>query len=205
PIVADAWSANYGWTRAKVKLPEVPDGDYRLHAAFDTGAGHLDVEVAVPLYTPARVHVITDRPLYEPGNTVRFRAVVLNARDLGPLDGRPGRWIVKNPSGEVLLEEKAPAGDWGIAARTFPLDHAAPPGQWHVVWESGDANDDVAFTVEPFTLPRFRVDATADKAFYQPGDKPTIKGAVVYSSGAPVANAGLDITWDIAGDWPPPV
>jgi len=42
-IPADAWFANSGWMRAKVKLPEVPDGDYRLHAAFDTGAGHLDV------------------------------------------------------------------------------------------------------------------------------------------------------------------
>jgi hypothetical protein len=205
PLPADGWIASYGWTRAKLKLPDVPDGDYRLHAAFDTGAGHLDLEVALPLYTPARVHVITDRPLYEPGNTVRFRAVVLNARDLAPLDGRPGRWIVKNPSGEVLLEEKAPAGDWGIVAGTFPLDHAAPTGQWHIAWESADASDDVAFTVEPFTLPRFRVDATADKAFYQPGDKPAIKGSVVYSSGAPVANAGVDITWDISGDWPPPV
>ena len=118
----------------------------------------------IPLYTPARIHVITDRPLYEPGNTVRFRAVVLRARDLAPLDERPGMWVVTDPNGEVLLEEKAPAGDWGVVAGTFPLDKGAPTGTWKVAWRSADASDEVAFTVEPFTLPRFRVEAAADQA-----------------------------------------
>ena len=37
-----------------------------------------------------------------------------------------------------------------------------------------------------------------------PRDTPAIKGKVLYSSGAPVANAKLDIEWQIGGDWPPP-
>lgn len=188
-----------------VKIPEVPDGDYKLHASYVTRLGPGELDVAIPLYTPARVHVITDRPLYEPGNVVKFRAVVLRARDLAPLDGRPGRWVVKDPNGEVLLEEKAPATEWGVVAGTFPLDKAAQTGDWHISWESAAAVDDVTFKVEPFKLPRFRVDATPDKAFYQVGDKPVVKGAVLYSSGAPVANAKLEIAWTINGDWPPPL
>lgn len=200
PLVAGTWSGG----TATVRLPEVPDGDYQLHAHYETKLGPGELEVPVPLYTPARVHVITDRPLYEPGNVVKFRAVVLRARDLAPIDGRPGRWVVKDPNGEVLLEEKAPATAWGVVAGSFPLDKGAPTGDWHVAWESGSAVDDVAIKVEPFKLPRFRVDATADKAFYQVGDKPTIRGAVLYSSGAPVANAKLEIAWTSAGEWPPP-
>jgi hypothetical protein len=149
--------------------------------------------------------VITDRPLYEPGNVVKFRAVVLRARDLAPLDGRPGMWTIRDPQGEVLLEEKAAAGDWGVVSGTFPLDKGAPTGAWRVSWVSNDAVDEVPFTVEPFTLPRFRVEAAASRPFYQPGDNPSMKGAVLYSSGAPVAKANLDIQWDFAGDWPPPL
>jgi hypothetical protein len=118
PVPTEGWSHG----RATITLPDVPDGDYKLRATFATRLGPGEVTVALPLYTPARVHVLTDRPLYEPGNTVRFRAVALRARDLAPLDGRPGRWIVKNPDGDVLLEEKAPAGDWGVVAGSFPLD-----------------------------------------------------------------------------------
>src|SRR2546426_972365 len=82
-----------------------PDGDYQLRARYRTHLGPGEVSLPLALYTPARVHVITDRPLYEPGNTVRFRAVVLRARDLAPLDARPGTWVVKDPDNEVVLEE----------------------------------------------------------------------------------------------------
>lgn len=188
----------------ELALPEVPDGDYKLHATYETKLGKGEVDVPLPLYTPARVHVITDRPLYEPGNVVKFRAIVLRARDLSPIDGRPGKWQLKDPSGEVMLEEKAPAGEWGVVAGSFPLDKGAPTGNWKIAWVSNDAIEEVPFTVEPFTLPRFRVEASTDKPFFTSGEVPAMKGAVIYSSGAPVAGAKLDIEWQIDGAWPPP-
>jgi len=204
-IAGVAWDAAGTAMTGKVTLPDVPDGDYQLHARYETTLGAGEVVLPLALYTPARIHVLTDRPLYEPGNTVRFRAVVLRANDLAPLDHRPGTWVVTSPDNEVLLEEAAPAGDWGVVAGSFPLDKAARTGTWKVAWRSAEAIDEVPFTVEPFTLPRFRVDAVAGKPFYRAGDAPVIKGAVRYASGAPVAAARLDITWDIAGDWPPPL
>jgi hypothetical protein len=204
PVASKGWSAKDGLTTGKVTLPEVPDGDYHLRVTYRTKLGPGEVDVPLPLYTPARIHVITDRPLYEPGNLVRFRAVVLRARDLVPLDGRPGMWVVKNPEGETLLEEKAPAGPWGVVAGTFPLDGEAATGDWKVSWVSADATDEVPFHVAPFTLPRFRVEATADKPYYRPREQPTLRGSVTYSSGAPVSGADLVIQWESSGDWPPP-
>ena len=205
PLAPDKWTTAGDVTHGRLALPEVPDGDYRLRAKYRTRVGPGELEAELPLYTPARVHVITDRPLYEPGNTVRFRAVVLRARDLAPLDGRPGVWTVRDSSGEVLLEEKAAAGEWGVVEGSFPVDRGATTGEWRVAWSSAAASDEVPFTVEPFTLPRFRVEAEPDKAFYQPLDKPVIRGAVVYSSGAPVANARLELAWRVDGAWPPPL
>ncbi len=205
PLIVEPWKLVGGEQTGKLTLPlDLPDGDYKVHAVFETHLGKAEVDVPVPLYTPARIHIITDRPLYEPGNVVKFRAVVLRARDLVPLDGRPGKWVVRDPDGETLLEEKAPAGDWGVVAGSFPLDRQARTGAWRVSWVSADAVEEVPFTVQPFVLPRFHVDATADKGFYQAGDKPVIRGQVVYSSGAPVAAARLEITWTAGGDWPPP-
>ena len=206
PLAVKKWSHSHGQASAQLALPEVPDGDYKLRASYRTTLGAGEVEAALPLYTPARVHVITDRPLYEPGNLVRFRAVVLRARDLVPLDKRPGMWVVRDPNNEVLLEEKAAAGDWGVVSGTFPIDKGAQVGSWRVAWVSADATDEVAFTVEPFTLPRFRVDASTPLPYYRPGDSPAIRGAVLYSSGAPVANANLEIQWFVASEqgWPPP-
>ncbi|MEM9490183.1 MAG: MG2 domain-containing protein, partial [Myxococcota bacterium] len=202
--INDKWQLQFGQARARLVLPEVADGDYSLRARVSSKVGESSVDLPLPLYAPARIHLLTDRPLYEPGNEVKFRALVVRARDLSPIDDRPGTWIVTDPEGEVLLEEKAPAGPWGVVAGSFPLDRQATVGQWSVTWRSGDDESNAPFTVEPFTLPRFRVEAAPDRPFYQPGQTPTISGLVVYSSGAPVVGAELAITWNTFGDWPPP-
>ena len=106
--------------RARVTLPALPDGDYKLRARVTTPLGTGTVEAPLGLYAPARVHVLTDRPLYEPGHQVRFRAVVLRAKDLAPIDGRPGTWFITDPSGEVVLEQRVTGGPLGRGGRGLP-------------------------------------------------------------------------------------
>src|SRR4051812_8347060 len=202
----------HGWTTgddetrfADVAVPAVPDGDYRLIARVKSPVEDTTAEVTVPLYAAAKVHTLTDRPLYEPGQQVKFRAVVLRASDLSPLDGRPGRFVITDPNGETFLDESAPAGPWGVASGSFPLDRAAGAGVWTVGWRSGDAWGQAQFEVRPFTLPRFRADASAERPFYAAGDRPLIRGEVVYSSGAPVPNAQIAVEWSSSGEWPPPL
>ncbi|AKQ69268.1 alpha-2-macroglobulin domain protein [Myxococcus hansupus] len=202
----EAWQRSVDTHRlsAKVLLPEVPDGDYQLRARVTTPVGTDTVDAALPLYSPARAHVLTDRPLYEPGHEVLFRAVALRSKDLSPLDGRPGTWRVKDPSGEVVLEERAPAGPWGVVAGRFPLDRGAPQGWWSVSWSSGAVEAQAPFQVKPFTLPRFRVDVRSARPFWRAEDVPVVEGQVVYASGAPVSDVEVALTWNVQGDWPPP-
>ncbi|MBI3182597.1 MAG: hypothetical protein HYZ28_10720 [Myxococcales bacterium] len=205
PLVPEkGWTDDGAGKLASVVLPKVPDGEYVLRARVKSSLGESSHDLPLPLFAPARVHVITDRPLYEPGNTVKFRAVGLRARDLAPLDGRPGTWMVMDPSGEVLLEELAPAGEWGVVSGSFPLDRGAATGNWTVRWSSGGASGDSSFRVQPFTLPRFRVEAEPAKPFYGRHERPVLRGVVRYSSGAPVPKAALSIDWSVAGEWPPP-
>jgi hypothetical protein len=198
------WAVEGQQQAATLTLPELNDGDYLLRARVKSSLGDAQLELPLPLYAPARIHVITDRPLYEPGNTVKFRAVALKGSDLTPLDGRPGLWRVYDGNGELLLEEKGGAGAWGVCSGSFPIDPGAQSGSWRVEWLSGGAVGTRAFTVKPFTLPRFNVVASAAKPFYRRGERPTLKGDVRYSSGAPVANAKLELSWSLAGEWPAP-
>ena len=203
-------SAKKGWSKsgaalgAEVALPKVNDGDYKLRTHITSPIGEQTLDLPLALYTPARVHVLTDRPLYEPGNTVQFRALALKAADLTPLEERPGTWRVQDPQGTVLLEERAPTGPWGVVSGTFPLDRGAMSGEWTVTWDSGGQSQSKSFSVRPFTLPRFRVEAEALKPYYRRGERPVLKGSVTYSSGAPVANAKVELRWSVGGGWPAP-
>lgn len=201
----DGWKKVGGTLTAELALPKVNDGDYTLRTRVTSPLGEETLDLALPLYTPARIHVLTDRPLYEPGNTVKFRALALKANDLTPLEQRPGTWVVTNALGEVLLEEKAASGEWGVVSGSFPIDRGAQSGEWTVTWRSGSDSQSRTFTVKPFTLPRFRVEASTAKPFYRRGERPVLKGSVKYSSGAPVANAKVELKWQVAGAWPAPL
>ena len=148
--------------------------------------------------------MLTDRPLYQPGNTVQLRSVVFRAADFVPLGSRPGRFRITDPNGDLLLDERADADAWAVASRSFPIDPLATPGDWTVSWVSGDARGDARFRVEPFELPRFRIEASAEAPFYRIGETPRVEGRVTYSSGAPVSGADLAITWSSSGEWPVP-
>lgn len=188
----------------RITLPkDLKDGDYTLRVKASTRAGDVVVDAPLPVFAPARVHVLTDRPLYEPGHTVKFRALLLRARDLVPLDGRPGTWSVVDPQNITVLQERAAAGDFGIVDGELPLDKSSTVGTWHVRYQSGDAVDDVTFEVKPFELPRFSVDVSAAKPFYRARQEPRLRIQVASAAGAPVA-AALDLEWTSDGAWQPP-
>ncbi len=187
-----------------ITLPkDLGDGDYVLSATVTSAAGSAVAKAPLAIYAPAKIHVVTDRPLYEPGNTMMFRAVVVRARDLAPLDGRPGRFIVTDPSGVVVLDERRPAGEFGIADGDIPLDKSAPEGVWRIAYVSGDAKDEVSVDVRPFTLPRFTVSVEGDKAFYGAGDVAKVAISAKTAAGVPMA-AKVRLDWRVTGPWPAP-
>lgn len=205
PLSCTEESESRGARACQLELPqEIPDGDHILRVRVDTPLEDPVVEVRVPLYAPAHVHVLTDRPLYEPGNVVLFRSLTLRRGSLEPLDSRPGSWVVTNPHGEVLLEERLPGGEWGIEQSSFPLAMDAQPGTWTVAWSTGADSGSASFEVRPFTLPRFTVEARPQQSWYAPGEAPMVRGVVNYTSGAPVQGATVEVSLRGDGVWPPP-
>lgn len=189
---------------AELQLPSVPDGDYKLRAELDTPAGPATVESRLPLYKPALAHVLSDAPLYKPGQTMKFRAVLLDQHELKPLEERPMIWRVLDPTGDVVLEEKSKTGRYGVAASTFPLDNQAANGTWKIQVQSGDTTDEVAVEVRPFQLPRYTVEAQSAQPWWGVGETPEVNVTVRYTSGAPVANAPVAVRASASGAWPPP-
>ncbi len=190
----------------EMKLPEVPDGDYRLRATVDSGFETVEVDADLRLYAPALVHLMTDRPLYKPGQEVLLRSAVLRRTDSTPIGGRPGTWTIRAPDGTEMLVEKVPTDDWGVSATTFPLDSGATVGTWTAQYTTGDDVDQVTFAVRPFELPRFTVELKPDERWYGPNDDITVTGTARYTSGAPVANSEVTIDLSrVSGRWPMPL
>lgn len=190
----------------QVKLPEVADGTYTLRATVEAGFETLTVDAELPLFTPALVHLLTDRPLYKPGQDVLLRAAVLARTDATPIEDRPGVWTVTSPDGTRMLEEKARTDAWGVVPTTFPLAVDAEEGIWSATYTTGSDSRTIRFDVRPFELPRFTVELASDQPWYTTSDGISVTGTARYTSGAPVASARVDL--DLAhvdGRWPMPL
>lgn len=199
-----SWSGGEG--RLEVKVPDVADGDYRLRANVDAGFEAVDVDVELPLYRPALVHVMSDRPLYKPGQEVLLRSAVLRRRDSKPIAERPGTWRITDPSGIEMMVEKLPTDGFGVSATTFPLDGEAQVGTWHAQYRTGSDSDTIAFEVKPFELPRFTVELASDRPWYAADEPVKITGTARYTSGAPVRNASVELQLGVTeGRWPLPL
>ncbi len=209
-VLHSRWGSGWDWVElgvqeASVMLPEaLPDGDYILRARAEGPRGSMTVDAPLPLFRPALEHLLTDAPLYRPGQVVKARAVLLEAGSLAPALQRPGRWQVYDPSGELAYEEKDNTGATGVADFTFPLADDAPVGVWTVGLQSGDVNTRRSFEVREFRLPRFTVELTPDRAWFGPASGLGLNGVARYTSGAPVQDGPVRLTLRTDGDWPPP-
>lgn len=144
-----------------------------------------------------RTFVVTDRPVYRPGDTVNYRVWIgrpdyLASVDSGP-DAQPSEFAHKefkvelyDARGDKLATKRLTADQYGALAGTLPTTEAATLGVYRIdVVGFGSGG----FRVEEYRKPEFEV-------FVDAPDEPTRLGETFdtvvranYYSGAPVAGA----------------
>ncbi len=143
----------------------------------------------------AKAYVISNQPVYRPGQTVKFQAWVRRADYGDGNDGKGGsRYAnhsfnveIHNPKGEKLFSEALKADEYGGVSAEVTLDKNADLGLYHVnITGIGGGGQ---FRVEEYKKPEFEVSVETPTEAGRLGDKfkATIKAE--YYFGAPVANA----------------
>ncbi|NXX86796.1 CO4 protein, partial [Urocolius indicus] len=145
----------------------------------------------VGLGAPRGVILIqTDKPLYAPRQTVRFRIFSLDP-DLRP-NSQPVLITITNPLGARVREgQRVPHGP--VLSDQMVLPDIAPPGTWRVEAQlvaSPDTRGAAAFDVRPYVLPGFSVRAVPDRPFlllqHEPSPSLRLRLHARYTEGAPV-------------------
>ncbi|XP_061845605.1 complement C4-B-like [Colius striatus] len=145
----------------------------------------------VGLGAPRGVILIqTDKPLYAPRQTVRFRIFSLDP-DLRP-NSEPVLITITNPLGARVREgQRVPHGP--VLSDQMVLPDIALPGTWRVEAQlvtSPGTRGAAAFDVRPYVLPGFSVRAVPDRPFLllQHGPSPSLclRLHARYTEGAPV-------------------
>ncbi|KAK3743044.1 hypothetical protein RRG08_063910 [Elysia crispata] len=177
-----------------------PPGEYRLLVTNSTAILHDAVKVTV-LDSKIITLVQTDKPMYKPGQKVKFRVMTL----LSDMKARTGqiKSIYVNDPNNFRVKQYLNVDTQGIATLDFQLGSEAKLGVWTIEVnvdesdaEKGDEESLGQFTVMEYVLPRFEVEIEPPP-FILASDE-TISGKVCgkYTYGKPVTGfLHLDVCW----------
>ncbi|MCB9629616.1 MAG: hypothetical protein H6725_19790 [Sandaracinaceae bacterium] len=156
-------------------------------------------EYGVRLQQAQRVDLLTDRNLYQAGETVHVLALVRNATTGAPAANAGVAFTINDPSGRALLERRVTADASGSVAIDLPLPTSANSGGYRIVAQvtlpQGEAvSGSHSFQVGRRTVERLLAELTLDQRVVRPRQRVTGRVAVHTPSGAPVVGAAVAIS-----------
>jgi uncharacterized protein YfaS (alpha-2-macroglobulin family) len=167
-----------------------PTADEAGSARLQVQTGTVDKSFLIWIEaTRSQLLLTTDKPLYQPGQTVHMRALAMRQPQMVPLDDRDLRFEIIGPKGTKLLAKPTLTDAHGIASHRFALPKVLGLGRYTLRATVGDFSRERSFTVERYVLPKFKVRVVTDAAFYPPSAKVTGWVQVDYLFGKPVKQA----------------
>ena len=144
-----------------------------------------------------RVYVYTDRPLYRPGQTVFFKAIV-RADDDGAYSQPPAGTDVRIKVGDwqerVLYDKTLKTTAFGSLADSFTINPEAGLGTYQITATIGDESYENTIQVEEYRKPEYSVSVKTDRDAYINGDTITATIRANYFFGGAVTGAQMHWT-----------
>ncbi len=172
---------------------EVAAPEQVLTVRASSTRGTITYEEPVYVGRAYNVLVSTDKPVYQPGQTIHIRGLALDTLALQAANRRSMVFTVEDPSGNKLLRRELSTSQYGIAALDFQLDSQAPSGDYIIRAQVGPVSSSRSVEVKPYTLPRFAVKFSSDRSFYLPGETATGTIQADYFFGKPVAGGQVQL------------
>ncbi len=141
--------------------------------------------------------VSTDKNLYQPGQTLHARILVVD-RDRHVARDQEVKLEIEDESGETVFARTLVTSRFGVASADVPLPNDAELGEYDIeaIIENETGDDDEArasVIVSRYELPTFTVRVASDKSFYLPGENAKVTVKTAYLFGQPVPDGRVRI------------
>jgi hypothetical protein len=176
-----------------VHIPDVPPGKYDLIIDSRSKVGKDHIVKSVTIRRAYKVYITTDKPVYQPGQTIHMRALVLNEMSLEPFVNQPILFEIFDAKGNRVFKSNLSSSKYGIVSCDFELAREINLGRYRIRVSADDVLSEKTVTVKRYVLPKFKIELSTDKPFYLPSEN--INGTVKaeYFFGKPVANAQVEV------------
>ena len=194
----------HGTTEAHFTFPAGLTGSASLDYIADTPIGEAEFTQQVRLEDKISILLTTEKPIYQPGQTIHVRALALDRANHDASAGRKLVFEAQDARGNKVFKKATQTDKFGIASAEFELADEVNLGTYHLRAvlgaEEASANTaELALNVERYVLPKFKVAIDFDsqdnraKRGYRPGDHVTGTVRANYFFGKPVDDAVVEV------------
>jgi hypothetical protein len=200
-----------GTVAAQLHFPAGLEGKYDIRFIADTPIGSTEYTQPVLLRDPALIMLTTEKPIYQPGQTIHIRALALDRASHRADADRNLTFEVDDPRGNKVFKKSTATDHFGVASAEFSLADEVNLGTYHLRALMGNQGEapastlssrpertapantaEVALSVERYFLPKFKVAVEftekddKPRRDYRPGDHITGTVRANYFFGKPV-------------------
>ncbi len=150
--------------------------------------------------SPAVFYIYTERPIYQPGQTVHWKGIVrLLENDAWALPpaGESYQVRINDTMGNLLQDKAYTVDEYGTIHGDFVLSPDAPSGYYginsQIMYEENPvAYGSASFVVASYRKPEFQIDVKSDQPEYIQGDTIKVTVQANYFSGGPLVDAPVE-------------
>ncbi|MCW3054958.1 MAG: Large extracellular alpha-helical protein, partial [Chthonomonadales bacterium] len=183
-----------GTLDAGFNAPASDPGAYQLHVAVKSPLGDDTIQQQVQLTESVQVLLTSDKPLYQPGQTIHIRSLALDMATHKALGSQPVTFEVEDARGNKVFKKRDKLTAFGLASTDFVLADEVNMGTFTLRAILPQGQTEKKITVQRYVLPKFKIAVTTDKPYYLPGEE--VRGTVKanYFFGKPVADGKITVT-----------
>ncbi len=193
-----------GTTEAQFRFPSRLAGSFQLRYVVDTSIGSTEFTQDVKLDEKVSILLTTEKPIYQPGQTIHARALVLDRANHEAAANRKFTFEVEDSRGNKVFKKATQTDKFGVASAEFALADEVNLGTYHLRALMGEAEApsstaEIALNVERYVLPKFKVavdfggNGAKAKRGYRPGDHVTGTVHANYFFGQAVDDAEISV------------
>jgi hypothetical protein len=159
-----------------INIPEMPPGEYELVVDATSPLGRDHVVKKVEILHPARILLSSDKPIYQPSQTIHIRSLILNGRTEKPFTNEAVTFEIRDPKGNKVFKETRRTSGFGIASADVVLASELNLGRYELRAMAGATSTERTVEIKRYVIPKFKIQIATDKPYYLPGD--TVSGSI---------------------------
>ncbi|HEX7295863.1 MAG TPA: MG2 domain-containing protein [Pyrinomonadaceae bacterium] len=191
-----------GYATLKFQLPRTSAAnEFQLKIEGTRGFLTSKIEKEIDINLHGEMAVSTDKPIYQPGQTLHARALLLGASKRA-LAYRNVTLKIKDPEDAVAFSVELKTSRFGIASADWPIPEHTRLGSYSLQFSTGeDQSSYSTVKISRYDLPNFVVNVKTDRPYYLPGQDATITVRGDYLFGEPVRRGQVRVVRDLEQRW----